>query len=257
MKDIAQILAHAKSEPSDTDGIIRGAEEFLARHPAPETDEEKAKLAELMQIYIPLDESRFAAARESAHQEYTRKVEEKERALAEAAEAERKRKAEEAERQRKLAEERRRCGNTYADSASLRPQPGLREWLDSLRARGVTTAVVSSTRTQLIVTALNRMQLLRSFDVVVCGDMVQTPKPAPDSYRLALKWLGLDAGQCLAVEDSPTGLQAAKAAGLQVVGYTGGSIRQDTSRADWTAASFDAIVRLLETLAPNDGRTAK
>ena len=93
LKDIAQILAHAKSEPSDTDGIIRGAEEFLARHPAPETDEEKAKLAELMQIYIPLDESRFAAARESAHQEYTRKVEEKERALAEAAEAERKRKA--------------------------------------------------------------------------------------------------------------------------------------------------------------------
>ena len=72
-----------------------------------------------------------------------------------------------------------------------------------------------------------------------------------------LKWLGLDAGQCLAVEDSPTGLQAAKAAGLQVVGYTGGSIRQDTSRADWTAASFDAIARLLETLAPNDGRTAK
>ena len=119
------------------------------------------------------------------------------------------------------------------------------------------TAVVSSTRTQLIVTALNRMQLLRSFDVVVCGDMVQTPKPAPDSYRLALRWLGLDAGQCLAVEDSPTGLQAAKAAGLQVVGYTGGSIRQDTSRADWTAASFDAIARLLKTLAPNDGRTAK
>lgn len=156
-----------------------------------------------------------------------------------------------------LAEERRRCGNTYADSASLRPQPGLREWLDSLRAHGVATAVVSSTRTQLIVTALNRMQLLHSFDVVVCGDMVQTPKPAPDSYRLALKWLGLEAGQCLAVEDSPTGLQAAKAAGLQVVGYTGGSIRQDTSRADWTAASFDAIARLLETLAPNDGRTAK
>ena len=107
MKDITQTLAQIKAASDDTDGTIRKAEEFLARHPAPETDEEKAKLAELMQIYVPLDEARFASARDSAHQEYTRKVEEKERALAEAAEAERKRKAEEAERQRKAAEARR------------------------------------------------------------------------------------------------------------------------------------------------------
>ena len=107
MADITQTLTLIGRDSSDTEGIIRKAEEFLAKHPVAETDEEKAKLAELLQIYIPLDESRFAAARDSAHQSYTDKVAEKERALAEAAEAERKRKAEEAERQRKAAEERR------------------------------------------------------------------------------------------------------------------------------------------------------
>ena len=107
MADITQTLTLIGRDSSDTEGIIRKAEEFLAKHPVAETDEEKAKLAELLQIYIPLDESRFAAARDSAHQSYTDKVAEKDRALAEAAEAERKRKAEEAERQRKAAEERR------------------------------------------------------------------------------------------------------------------------------------------------------
>lgn len=138
LKDIAQILAHAKSEPSDTDGIIRGAEEFLARHPAPETDEEKAKLAELMQIYIPLDESRFAAARESAHQEYTRKVEEKERALAEAAEAERKRKAEEAERQRKAAEAKRLAeAKRRQAQKEIASYKNKYNWMQTVTQRGV------------------------------------------------------------------------------------------------------------------------
>lgn len=63
--------------------------------------------------------------------------------------------------------------------------------------------------------------------------------------------LGLEARQCPAAEDFPTGLRAAKTAGLRVAGYTGGSVLQDTSRADWTAASFAEIACLLEALAPN------
>lgn len=140
-----------------------------------------------------------------------------------------------------LAAERRRCGNTYENASDLAPQPGLREFLAGLRLRGVRTAVVSSTSTRLIVTALDRMKLLNSFDAVVCGDMVEHPKPAPDIYRLAMRWLGLDPAVCLAVEDSPTGIQAAKAAGAFVIGYTGGSVPQDVSQADLQASTFMEI----------------
>lgn len=142
-----------------------------------------------------------------------------------------------------LEAERRRCGNTYQNDPHLAPQPGLVCWLDALQQSGIRTAVVSSTRTQLVVTALNRMRLLRKFDVVVCGDMVERRKPEPDSYQLALRWLDLAPERCIAIEDSPTGIRAAKVAGLRVIGYTGGSVRLDISQADFAAASFQEIAQ--------------
>ena len=144
-----------------------------------------------------------------------------------------------------LAAERRRCGNTYENACDLAPQPGLREFLAGLRLRGIRTAVVSSTSTRLIITALDRMKLLNSFDAVVCGDMVEHPKPAPDIYRQALQWLDLAPADCLAVEDSPTGIRSAKAAGLTVIGYTGGSIPQDVGEADLTMDDFARIAAMV------------
>ncbi len=138
MADITQVLTLIGRDSSDTEGIIRKTEEFLAKHPVAETEEEKAKLAELLQIYIPLDESRFASARDSAHQAYTEKVTERERALAEAAEAERKRKAEEAERRRKaeeakrLAEQKRQ--QTQKEIASFKNKYA---WLRTVTQRSV------------------------------------------------------------------------------------------------------------------------
>ena len=142
-----------------------------------------------------------------------------------------------------LARVRERLGNTYEDSP-LFPQPGLREWLRELGHQGIRTGVVSSTSTKYIVTALNRMGFTGQFQVIVCGDMVKRPKPAPDSYQLAMSLLGLSPEECLAIEDSPTGIQAARAAGLQVVGYKGGSVEQDTRKAHWEVRSFQEIPSL-------------
>ena len=104
--------------------------------------------------------------------------------------------------------------------------------------------MVSSTSTKYIVTALNRMGLTGQFQVIVCGDMVRRPKPAPHSYQLAMSLLGLSPEDCLAIEDSPTGIQAARAAGLQVVGYKGGSVEQETDSASWEVRSFQEIKAL-------------
>ena len=93
-----------------------------------------------------------------------------------------------------LAQVREGLGNTYEDSP-LSPQPGLREWLEELDRQGIRTGVVSSTSTKYIVTALNRMGLTGQFQVIVCGDMVRRPKPAPHSYQLAMSLLGLSPGR--------------------------------------------------------------
>lgn len=89
-----------------------------------------------------------------------------------------------------LQTERARRGNYYENGADLHPQPGLREFLSALRAQGIRTGVVSSTRSQLILTALDRLHLVSQFDVVICGDMVTRRKPDPEPYLRAAQLLG-------------------------------------------------------------------
>ena len=64
-----------------------------------------------------------------------------------------------------LQAERTRHGNYYENGADLHTQPGLREFLSALRAQGIRSGIVSSTRSQLILTALDRLHLVSQFAV--------------------------------------------------------------------------------------------
>ncbi len=129
------------------------------------------------------------------------------------------------------------CYRTYAE-ASLSVEPGATELLDDLRARGVKVGLVSMTVSRCILTALARLGILSRFDSIVCGDMVENRKPAPDPYLRAMELLGVRPSACVAVEDSPTGIASAKAAGCYVIAYTGCDIVQDVSDADEVINSF-------------------
>ena len=129
------------------------------------------------------------------------------------------------------------CYRTYAE-ASLSVEPGATELLDDLRARGVKVGLVSMTVSRCIHTALARLGILRRFDAIVSGDMVENRKPAPDPYLRAMELLGVRPSACVAVEDSPTGIASAKAAGCYVIAYTGCDIVQDVSAADEVINSF-------------------
>jgi beta-phosphoglucomutase-like phosphatase (HAD superfamily) len=84
------------------------------------------------------------------------------------------------------------------------------------RVAGLNTALVTSTQRGLTERALDWIGR-EHFDVVVCGDEVDEPKPAPDPYLRAAELLGLPPWRCVAVEDSPTGSTAAQAAGCAVL----------------------------------------
>jgi beta-phosphoglucomutase-like phosphatase (HAD superfamily) len=66
--------------------------------------------------------------------------------------------------------------------------------------------------------ALRGAGLLDSFDAVVSAEDVERPKPAPDVYLAAAAALGADPADCVALEDSETGVEAALAAGMVVIG---------------------------------------
>ena len=129
------------------------------------------------------------------------------------------------------------CYRTYAE-ADLALEPGARELLETLRGRGVRLGVASMTFSRCILTALNRLGVLRLFDAVVCGDMVARRKPDPEPYLTALGYLGVAPEDAVVFEDSPTGIAAGKAAGCHVVGYTGCAISQDVSAADEVTDTF-------------------
>ena len=123
------------------------------------------------------------------------------------------------------------CRDTYY-RLPLEPFEGVTAFIESLRERGVKCAVVSSTSSFNVVMALNRLRMLRLFDAVVCGDMVERLKPDPCLYLRALEVLGVGAGECIAYEDSPSGIAAAHAAGIYAVAFTGSIVVQDRSAAD-------------------------
>jgi HAD superfamily hydrolase (TIGR01509 family) len=95
-------------------------------------------------------------------------------------------------------------------------RPGALELLHAVRAAGLPTALVTSTGRKLVEVALDTLGR-ENFDVVVCGDEVTAPKPDPEPYRTAAALLGVPIEECVAIEDSPTGLASAVASGAAVL----------------------------------------
>jgi HAD superfamily hydrolase (TIGR01509 family) len=95
--------------------------------------------------------------------------------------------------------------------------PGVEQWIDDARAARMGIAIASSSEVDWVHGHLVRLGVRDRFDHVSCRDDVVPPKPAPDVYLLACDALGVAAPEALAVEDSPNGVAAAKAAGLWCV----------------------------------------
>jgi HAD superfamily hydrolase (TIGR01509 family) len=103
-------------------------------------------------------------------------------------------------------------------------------------------------------TVLARTGLVKFFgERLFCADSVPNPKPAPDVYLAASKGLGLAPSACLVVEDSVTGVTAATAAGMTVLGFIGGGHASDAQIDKLHAAGarhvFDDMQQLPELVA--------
>jgi len=112
--------------------------------------------------------------------------------------------------------------NAATDQAldqQLEPLPGV---VDALAEIPIQKAVASNSFLSRVQSSLRRAQLTEVFeDRVFAADMVAEPKPSPELYLLASKQLGVASKRCLVVEDSVTGVTAARLAGMTVIGFTG------------------------------------
>ncbi len=94
----------------------------------------------------------------------------------------------------------------------------------ALEAVALTKACASNSYTAVVREVLARNGLDRFFGArMYCADIVARPKPAPDVYLAAAQGMDVAPAACLVVEDSVTGVSAARAAGMTVLGFVGGT----------------------------------
>lgn len=123
---------------------------------------------------------------------------------------------------------------------SMEHRPGARELVDRLRGV-VPLAVASNTAHDIVEFALRSSGLRDAFETVVTADQVAAGKPAPDVYLEACRRLGVPPSAAIALEDSESGIIAAKAAGMTVVAIPQWAV-VDVSAADHVIDSLEELI---------------
>lgn len=132
--------------------------------------------------------------------------------------------------------------------ARLQPVPGVEELLSEL---ALPRCVASSSDLDRITLSLDITGLARHFDHdgIFSAQMVERGKPAPDLFELAASQLGVDPSACLVIEDSPAGVTAATAAGMEVVGFLAGGHATPNLGARLLAAGASEVFTTADKLA--------
>jgi HAD superfamily hydrolase (TIGR01509 family) len=127
--------------------------------------------------------------------------------------------------------------------------PGVEEYLRIAKAKNLKLAIASSSDRKWVAGNLRRLGLLDYFEIIHTSDDVERTKPNPALYLLALQSLGLNPEETIVLEDSPNGVDAAKAAGIFTVAVPNPlTARLDLGHADLILNSLAdlALPQLIE-----------
>ncbi|MBN14584.1 MAG: hydrolase [Pelagibacterium sp.] len=131
--------------------------------------------------------------------------------------------------------------------SALKPMPGIADVLDAL---DIPACVASSSVSERIEISLKLTGLYDRFAPdIYSATMVARGKPAPDLFLFAAEQMGFAPAECVVIEDSPAGVAAAKAAGMAVIAFTGGShIGPAGLKPQLAALNPDALIDDLHNL---------
>jgi len=118
----------------------------------------------------------------------------------------------------------------------------LTDFLTQLKSQEIAVGLVTGTPRSEVEYILQKTKLAQYFSTIVAGDDLISSKPEPEPYLLAVENLSLQPSQCLAIEDNPVGIQAAKRANIQVVGIANiYPLHMLQRQANWTVDDFREI----------------
>ena len=113
--------------------------------------------------------------------------------------------------------------------------------LSRLKAEGIHLALASNSVRSTVDMMMEKSDLDQYLDFKLSNQDVTKAKPDPEIYNETCKRLGIDKKDILVVEDSPYGIEAAKSAGLKVVGIVNKEYKVDISKADYIVNSLEEI----------------
>ena len=127
----------------------------------------------------------------------------------------------------------------------INPAPGLLEFLQTLRAHGIKTALATSAGPGNIDFILDGLGIRDQFDAVIGGAEVRKGKPDPEIYLKAADLVGVEPGLCWVIEDSLQGIAAGQSAGMRVVGISTSHTPAELAHTDVVRPDF---ANLFDTL---------
>ena len=145
-------------------------------------------------------------------------------------------------------ERRRELWQAHVAAHGIPRKKGLINLLKYLRARGIRRSIATSTGKEDAILCLG--ELREYFEAMTNGPEVAHGKPAPDIFRLALERTGLEAAECLVLEDSEAGVSSAHAAGIRVIMVPDMREPSESARAKaWrVCADLDEVRQVLARL---------
>jgi HAD superfamily hydrolase (TIGR01509 family) len=120
-------------------------------------------------------------------------------------------------------------------------QPGVLDFLRGLKERSIPCVVGSSAPRLNVEAGMSVLKTDGMFSAIVSGDDVTRGKPAPDIFLKAAERIGLPPEKCVVFEDAPAGVEAARAAGMRVVGLLTTHDHHILRRADLLIEDFNEI----------------
>ena len=128
------------------------------------------------------------------------------------------------------------------EKEGMKAMPGSVDLIKQLKADRIPMALASSSNVTDIEADLQAIGITNMFDAVISGEHCKKGKPDPEIFLKAAAALGIAPEKCIVIEDSESGVKAAKAAGMGCIGYANpDAIKQDLHMADEIISDFTQL----------------
>ena len=132
----------------------------------------------------------------------------------------------------KLKEEKTSVLIRLVSERKLDSTPGIKDWLKTIQQNKIPCAVSSSSSLEVVVKMIENLEFSKYFDAVISGANLKSSKPDPTIFIRTALTLGVEPRECLVIEDSPHGVEAAKRAGMRCIAIGTTISLDDLKQAD-------------------------